>query len=280
MLSCNAMGGDGVGALMSVAGMPEGTLRFQLDGFWFDDAHNEWAYDMKTQRWLKTIVSVVSKPSQSEYYPYYVAYDYITGMAPFFYAFALPLPEAGLVPSQTLAEHFGLRGALYITDRLTGPVFEKLVASVGRDNMLRMTDIEVNSQMALLRYDKPPFLIGMQAAEFTISDSMLSGEVAGSKLVRVGTSDEYLTTGNWMTTWDQITDADGSLMSAEEIADRLALPHVPTRYAFVTKLSPGSTFLVGIANDMKVYGWGSGGAVQYFLKKGTFEISKPVSLPK
>jgi hypothetical protein len=279
MLSCNAMGSDNAGALMSVAGIPQGTLRPQLDGFWYDDAHDEWAYDMKSQQWLKTIVSVVSRPSQSEYYPYYVAYDFIDSktMERLWWTFALPVPE-GLVPLQSVAERFGFRGALEVSEKLIGDTFEKLAAQLGSDNLLRMSDVEGNTLMALRGYSKPPFLVGKQVAQFTVTESMLSGKVAGSQLVRFASKEADVATGRWLTTMDQVTNADGTMMSAREIADLLALPEAPRWYAPVAAIEPGTTLIVGVANDMKAYGWGSGGAIQYFLESGSFEIANPSPL--
>jgi hypothetical protein len=127
----------GSGAIMNTAGMPSGTLTLGGDGFYYDSMGGEWGYDYGTGGWLKTIASVISSPSTSEYEPYFVAYSYINGMAPLWWAFALPIPEEGLVPWETLVERFGLRGALAIANRLLGVVLEKLVAELGSDNLLR-----------------------------------------------------------------------------------------------------------------------------------------------
>jgi hypothetical protein len=276
--------GFGDGTLTSVQDTPQGKLRLQLDGYYYDEHGVEWWYDAKDKVWLKTIAEVRSGPRQSAYYPYFVAYDYINGLAPLWWIFGMPFPE-GAVPLETLAARFTVRGAVAATEILVDRAFTSIAQDAGPETVLRMADTEGNFTV-LFESDipveefKPPFMTGYQVMQFSVTKAMLTGRVAGSRLVRVAVNDEGLNgTSRWLTTLDQITNPDGTLKTGAEIFDRLGLPRVPARYAFVDKLTADSEFLVGVASDMKPYGWGTGGGLQYYLLKGSYTLERSLPLP-
>ncbi len=109
-------------------------------------------------------------------------------------------------------------------------------------------------------YGRPPYTEGTNVTDYETTDN--------EKFVRVhrgGDSEAR----KWIVKESEITNPDGSLMTAEQIKDKLALPNLPTQISDVT-IPKGVKLREGEASKQE--GWGKGGATQYEIIK---ERAKP-----
>lgn len=76
--------------------------------------------------------------------------------------------------------------------------------------------------------------------------------------------------GQFMMKLEEITKADGSFLSAQQIKDKFALEYLPTKIAKV-EIPAGIKMNCGIA--AKIESWGAGGGIQFDLC-GNYNIGK------
>jgi hypothetical protein len=154
-------------------------------------------------------------------------------------------------------------------------------AAVPRTQVVAKTAVAVNEQLAARGYTDPPFAIASQVLDITVdSDSAasLNAELTGDmELVRV-TQDPNRLDGGFWTTRASISNTDGTLMTAQEIQNVLALQNTPTNIIYGGAVQPGTEFFVGIVAPQS-YAPDGGGVIQFFVNSGLIKGTTNVPLP-
>jgi hypothetical protein len=200
--------------------------------------------------------------------PFVTAGQFANQIEPWFYAFALPLD----IPVGSLA---GKLGSLLsrIANRALASKLSALAAAVGSKNFSRVTANSLNSTLPGVTAQTPAFVVGSQAAQFTANAGFDAN--FASDLVRV-IGDNGTESGSWWTTIDQISNADGSLMSPQQIQNVLALPQTPTTIVYAASVPAGTTGYMGLIAPN--FGQ-AGGAIQFWFPSQTVVVRSVAPLP-
>ncbi len=256
---------------------PVGPITPTTDGSDFTDSQgNMWAYDPthvnpdgSYGQWLKVIAVVNAIPSAL--HSYAVAYDGINALNSgmnWFLMFALgPEDLEASASMDRILARFGPRGVVALETRLLNLVLRRIIDEVGIDNIVNLSASDANRIMADAGYTFAPFSAEVNAAEVTTTVANATGTIGGQQLVRVS-NDAVSPGGSFLTTLDQISNTDGSLMSATEIQNKLGLQYLPTVIVNVTEVTPGTQLLAGVAAGQPQWGV-SGGGFQYFVMNGS-----------
>lgn len=229
------------------------------DGNWYNGYGQQLGYcdscNGGSGGWVPIIGSTEASPAYDpSLQPYVTAGQFADAIQPWFYAFAMPID----IPIGALVGRVGGNLLARIGARALGAYITKLIGAVGADNAVRISADVLNSMLGV---SEPAFLPGSEAIQFTVTDGF-NGTFQGSDtLVRL-ISDGGNQTGSWWTTLDQITNADGSLMSSSQLKDLFALPNAPSQVVYGGTVQTGETAYMGIAAGNS---WGSGGGLQFWL---------------
>jgi hypothetical protein len=121
-------------------------------------------------------------------------------------------------------------------------------------NKVEKTAEELNSFWDSKGYDNPPYKTNTVAYNFELSKK--------AEFVRVYDDVHSGIKGQFVMKLEEITKADGSLLTAQQIKDKFALEYLPTKIAKV-EIPAGTKMNCGIAG--KIEGWGLGGGIQFDL---------------
>jgi hypothetical protein len=217
-------------------------------------------------------------PYEGDMSPYLTAAQFADNLAPWFYAFAVPID----IPFGTFLGRFGGALAARLGKTRVGRIIAVVKAAVPKTQVVAKTAVAVNEELAVRGYTDPPFVAASQVLDISVPDatsaSSLNSAFSGtSELVRVTSNPNALDGGFW-TTLDAITNADGSLMSAEEMRNTLALQSAPTNLIYGGQIQPGTELYAGIVGPQP-YAPEGGGVIQFFVKTGQIIGNRNVSIP-
>jgi hypothetical protein len=239
------------------------------DGNWYNPYGQQLGYCSSCNggrgAWVPIIGSTAANPAYDpSLQPYVTAGQFADDIEPWFYGFAMPLD----IPVGGLVGKIGGRLLGRIGARLLGAYLSKLAAAAGEENVVRISADWLNANLPGVAAETPPFVPGTQAVQFVVNDGFNQAFQGADQLVRV-TADGGNPSGSWWTTLSQISNPDGSLMSAAQIQDVLALPNTPTTIYYGGSVTNGSTGYMGLVNLN--FGQG-GGAIQFWFDSGSVSI--------
>jgi hypothetical protein len=280
---CNVIMGTTPGPLPSGAQM--GT-----DGNAYDAEGNAmgWCYDCGADgsgAWIYYIGSTSSAPPDQVPYegdmsPYLTAAQFADNLAPWFYSFALPID----IPFGAFLGRFGGRLAARLGTTRVGRVIGMIKAAVPKTQIVSKTATAVNEELATVGYTDPPFAAASQVLDVSVPDSAsaasLNAQFSGdSELVRVTANPNPASLdGSFWTTKDAISNPDGTLMSAQDIQNTLALQNTPVNIIYGGQIQPGTELYVGIIGPQS-YAPDGGGVIQLFVKSGQILGGRYAGIP-
>ncbi len=113
---------------------------------------------------------------------------------------------------------------------------------------------ELNAFWKSNGYVNPPYKLGVPAYQIKLTKD--------TSFVKVYDGVNSFESGQFVMKLEDITNADGSFMTAQQIKDKYALEFLP-KYVADAKIPAGTTMNCGIAGPIE--GWGSGGGLQFDL---------------
>jgi hypothetical protein len=240
------------------------------DGNYYDAAGNQWQYDPNAGEWVQVIGHVTSVPNQ--FSSIITAYNFINGLAPWFYGAATLGPLTPYIPFDALIAHITSRGATWFVALQMMRTASAIRIGTGVA-MTTMTSTQANALLAEQGYTDPPWLDGVAVYQFTTNASFEQGLVDGEQLVHITPTAESASYGSWLMMQNSLTYGPNgsSFMSAAEANDLYSLPTLPQFMAPVTNIPPGTPMLMGVAAP--VPGWGSGGGIQFYVQSGSSAVT-------
>jgi hypothetical protein len=229
--------------------------------------------DTGAYSWLPVIGTVTANPAYDPaLQPYIDAANFGNNLAPWFYAFAMPID----IPVGSLATNLGARVLGRFAAKQLGR-FIAMVSGATNGEYSTLTSAAINDILAQLGFSEPAFQAQTQVLDFFASDGFNQAFSGTDQLVRVTTNPGTLT-GDWWMPLSQITNSDGSLMSAAEIQQLYALPSTPTNIIYGGQASQGSELFVGLSGP-NGFSPNGGGGLQIYVRSGSITGTQNVPLP-
>lgn len=222
------------------------------------DNNGAWVYQIGN-------VSTYNPPYEGDMSPYLTAAQFADNLAPWFYTFALPIDT----PIGFFLGRFGGRFAARLGATRVGRWMTLVKSTVPASQIVEKTAFAVNQELAKVGFTDAPFAASSKVLDVIVDNAgaaALNAQFSADlELVRA-TGNPFALDGNWWTARAAISDTNG-LLSAAEIADRLALPNPPAQMYLITggQIQAGSELYIGIVNEQQ---YGAGGVIQIFVKSG------------
>jgi hypothetical protein len=223
------------------------------------DGNGAWIYYIGS-------VSNYNPPYEGDMSPYLTAAQFGDNLAPWFYTFAVPID----IPIGGFLARFGGKFAGRIGATRVGRWMIAVKSAVPASQITEKTAFAINQELAKLGMTDAPFAASSKVLDVVLDDAAaaaLNAQFSGDlELVRA-TGNPFALDGNWWTARAAISDINGGLLSAAEIADRLALPNPASQMYLITggQIQAGSGLYIGIVNQQS---YGTGGVIQIFVKSG------------
>jgi hypothetical protein len=136
-------------------------------------------------------------------------------------------------------------------------------------NKVEKTAEEINQFWNSKGYTNPPYKADTPVYQIELSEN--------TSFVRVYDGVNTKINGQFVMKLEDITNADGTFLTAQQIKDKFALEHLP-QYVADVHMPVGSTMNCGIAGEIP--GWGKGGGLQFdlnyeFIGEFTYRATLP-----
>ena len=121
------------------------------------------------------------------------------------------------------------------------------------DEVIKSAD-EINAFWSSKNYTNPPYKAGTPVSQIKITYN--------TNFIKVYDGVNSFESGQFVMKLEDITNADGTFLTAQQIKDKYALDFLP-KFVADAEIPAGTTMNCGIAGEIQ--GWGSGGGLQFDL---------------